>query len=946
MVKNFMKISKKIISILLLVTAITIFGVMFANAVSSPEVLTDKIGSVSTNSATVFGKITYNNAPMVDFWFEYWPQDNYSNKQTTAKRTNFNSKITSQTPYVFAQNLGALDSGKVYCFRAIAQNSQGYAYGEEKCFTTANSSNIQAPIVKTLNPSVGNNYAILKGSVEKLANPSSASVSFQWYRHKYISNKYTTKIQQFFTTGEFSEKITGLIPNDFYCYRTKTTYIAVTPITYSGHSGYTTQYPYGCSGNNCLTYPQSNTYYQEGVAYASGGIQNYTIYGEEKCFTAGGDNYDDNNSYDKVSLGSVYASEIDSDSALLNAQINDLGDDTTAQIWFEYGKTSSYGNQTAKINTSNTGKISKMIYGLQEGQTYHFRAVAQNKNGTTYSSDKTFTADYDGNGGSYYKPEISTRSATNIEYDRATLNGYLYDLGNDDKADVWFEWKDYDGNISFLSIPTALADNGTTETISRYNTGSFSINLSGLESDRRYYFRAVARNSYGTTFSSWLSFYTDYNNDDNNHTRPIVRTKSATDTGYRYATLNGYLEDLGDDNYANTWFEYGRTSSYGSETERDNRNSTGNMTAYISGLEENVTYHFRAVAQNSTGKTYGSDYTFRTGDYYDNNGDNPIVRTKSATNITDYSAKLNGSIEDLGNDNEAQVWFEYGTSRSFGYATSRIWKSREEGFFYTVNNLDNNATYYFRAVIQNDYGKTYGSTYSFRTGDDYQNYDDTEDNYGTIFKNKELSIDIRTKNISQNGQYWSDNTNARPGEYAMFRIDVRNNKSSRANNVIVKTTLSPSIEYLGNVQMDGRILNGDIVNGINIGNIESKDIKTITFSAKIKDTYNFSYGQNDLVSVAYIKNSDPKIVESCKISVYRTAVSGINLNPSSVVTGIGDNLLSYILLPAILAIVCMVFFRKRLMDFFSRWDKSVDKAENRSSEKELDKKIQEMTNKQ
>ena len=241
MVKNFMKISKKIISILLLVIAITIFGVMFVNAVSSPEVLTDKIGSVSTNSATVFGKITYNNAPMVDFWFEYWLQDNYSNKQTTAKRTNFNSKITSQTPYAFAQNLGALDSGKVYCFRAIAQNSQGYAYGDEKCFTTANSSAIQAPIVKTLNPNIGNNYAVLKGSIEKLANPSSASVSFEWYRHKYLSNKYTTKIQQFFTTGEFSEKITGLIPNDFYCYRTKTTYIAVTPITYSGHSGYTTQ---------------------------------------------------------------------------------------------------------------------------------------------------------------------------------------------------------------------------------------------------------------------------------------------------------------------------------------------------------------------------------------------------------------------------------------------------------------------------------------------------------------------------------------------------------------------------------------------------------------------------------------------------------------------------------------------------------------------------------
>ena len=63
------------------------------------------------------------------------------------------------------------------------------------------------------------------------------------------------------------------------------------------------------------------------------------------------------------------------------------------------------------------------------------------------------------------------------------------------------------------------------------------------------------------------------------------------------------------------YFEYGATTSYGSQTtEKDGGSGTEevSVSADLTGLSEGTSYHFRLVASNTAGTNYGDDATFTT----------------------------------------------------------------------------------------------------------------------------------------------------------------------------------------------------------------------------------------------------------------------------------------------------------------------------------------------
>jgi len=79
----------------------------------------------------------------------------------------------------------------------------------------------------------------------------------------------------------------------------------------------------------------------------------------------------------------------------------------------------------------------------------------------------------------------------------------------------------------------------------------------------------------------------------------------------------------------------------------------------------------------------------------------PGVSTLDATNVTQTSATLNGTLTNMGNASLCWVWFEWGPTTALGNITSFESKSSLGSFFANISDLSPNTTYYFKAFAKN-----------------------------------------------------------------------------------------------------------------------------------------------------------------------------------------------------------------------------------------------------
>src|SRR5467141_4079673 len=142
---------------------------------------------------------------------------------------------------------------------------------------------------------------------------------------------------------------------------------------------------------------------------------------------------------------------------------------------------------------------------------------------------------------------------------------------------------------------------------------------------------------------------------------PTVETKPASAIAQTTATLNGSVNPNGVE-VTKCEFEYGTTTSYGQKAacvpaKPGSGASPVPVSAALTGLAENTTYHFRLLAENANGKGEGLDATFKT----EPPKPLPTVETKAANPVGTTTATLNGSV----NPNGVEVTkceFEYGTT--------------------------------------------------------------------------------------------------------------------------------------------------------------------------------------------------------------------------------------------------------------------------------------------
>lgn len=97
--------------------------------------------------------------------------------------------------------------------------------------------------------------------------------------------------------------------------------------------------------------------------------------------------------------------------------------------------------------------------------------------------------------------------------------------------------------------------------------------------------------------------------------KPEVATLSPTAIGEAGATLVSSVNPGG--LATNYYFEYGTTTDYGAKVPSSpgsagSSHETGQPTATVSGLKPNTSYHYRVVAGNADGVSFGSDQSFTT----------------------------------------------------------------------------------------------------------------------------------------------------------------------------------------------------------------------------------------------------------------------------------------------------------------------------------------------
>lgn len=117
----------------------------------------------------------------------------------------------------------------------------------------------------------------------------------------------------------------------------------------------------------------------------------------------------------------------------------------------------------------------------------------------------------------------------------------------------------------------------------------------------------------------------------------------------------------------------------------------------------------------------------------------PSVRTDSATDVYfedgEGEAVLNGTLLSLGGEDEATVWFEWGSEEdNLNNLVGQSVTTSTGSFHHEIGGLESEETYYFRAVAENDQGVAEGNTLSFKAfesvGDIILRYNEQEKSIG------------------------------------------------------------------------------------------------------------------------------------------------------------------------------------------------------------------------
>lgn len=177
-----------------------------------------------------------------------------------------------------------------------------------------------------------------------------------------------------------------------------------------------------------------------------------------------------------------------------------------------------------------TGSFTINLTGLSTSTTYYYRAYAVNAVGTSYGADSTFTTT-----AGAVAPFVSRVAVNNILPTAATAGGNITSDGGSTVTASGLVFSSTNSNPEVAGVGVT-----TISTSPVVTTGVYSLNMTGLATSTKYYYRAYATNGVGTGYSVVDSF----------ETAPIISSlpysqnfEGAGNTGWTSAIVGGALNN-------------------------------------------------------------------------------------------------------------------------------------------------------------------------------------------------------------------------------------------------------------------------------------------------------------------------------------------------------------------------------------------------------------------
>ncbi|MFZ4764813.1 MAG: choice-of-anchor tandem repeat GloVer-containing protein, partial [Roseimicrobium sp.] len=187
------------------------------------------------------------------------------------------------------------------------------------------------------------------------------------------------------------------------------------------------------------------------------------------------------------------------------------------------------------------------------------------------------------------------------------------------------------------------------------------------------------------------------------HQQPAIQAVSVSGLATTSATLNGTV--LPNQDAASVFFQYGLSSSFGSQTSPQNIVAGAApvvVNAGLTGLQSGAVYYWRMVTVTSQGTFYSAMQSFATPGA-------PLAITGSWVNVGQTGFSLDGTVNPLGSSTD--WYFEYGTTTAYGSQTTT--QNAGGGITNvlvnsTITGLLPGTTYHVRLVAVNATGTTQG----------------------------------------------------------------------------------------------------------------------------------------------------------------------------------------------------------------------------------------------